>query len=229
MTDILEYHKIPGPFKREVSGPNKNKVIPWAWTSPELEFLADAPWIFTEKIDGTNIRVIWDGHKPEFRGRTDKAQLPPKLLKALEEMFPEELFEQTFGANPVILFGEGYGAGIQKGGGNYRPDNSFILFDVKIAEWWLQRDSVVDIAHSLGIDIVPVVHEGSLRGAISVMATKPMYSQTAQVIKLGKEGDLSIVAEGLVGTPQVPLFARDGSRIIVKLKGCDLYGLELGY
>jgi hypothetical protein len=219
MTDILEYHKIPGPFKREVSGPNKNKVMAWAWTSPELEFLADVTWIFTEKIDGTNIRVIWDGHKPEFRGRTDKAQLPPKLLKALEEMFPEELFEQTFGSNPVILFGEGYGAGIQKGGGNYRSDNSFILFDVNIDGWWLQRHAVEDIADSLGIDFVPIRYQGSLTHAVIAMSELQVYSKVAQAD--------NFVAEGWVGTPQVPLFARDGSRIIVKLKGCDLYGLKL--
>lgn len=217
MLDIIEYHKIPGPFKREVSGPNKNKLIPWAWTSPELEFLADVDWLFTEKVDGTNIRVIWDGHKPEFRGRTDRAQLSPKLLTALTEMFPEELFEQTFSHDSVILFGEGYGAGIQKGGGNYRSDNSFILFDVKVGDWWLQRSDVEDIAESLGIAVVPLVHEGSLRGAISIKAYKQQKSTF---------GDF--IAEGIVGTPKIPLFTRRGDRIIVKLKGCDLYGLELG-
>lgn len=222
MTDIIEYQKIPGPFKREVSGPNKNKLIPWAWTSPELEILADVDWIFTEKIDGTNIRVIWDGHKPEFRGRTDKAQLPPKLIAALIEMFPEELFEQKFGSDSVILFGEGYGAGIQKGGGNYRSDNSFILFDVKIGEWWLQRSDVEDIANSLGIDVVPIRIEGevSLREAIEDMS-KFYYLES-----LVAEKDMD--SEGVVGTPKIPLFTRRGDRIIVKLKGCDIYGLQLG-
>lgn len=214
--DVIEYPKVPGPFKREVAGPNKNKVIPWEWTSPELEYLADTQWRFTEKVDGTNIRVIWDGHKPEFRGRTDRAQLPPKLITALLEMFSEELFEQKFSNDSVILFGEGYGAGIQKGGGNYRQDNSFVLFDVKIGPWWLLRKDVEDIASALGIDVVPVVHESSLSGAISVVAYKELKSTY---------GDF--IAEGLVGQPTLPLFGRKGERITVKLKGCDLYGLEL--
>lgn len=222
MTDIIEYHKIPGPFKREVSGPNKNKLIPWAWTSPELEFLADVDWLFTEKVDGTNIRVIWDGHKPEFRGRTDKAQLPTKLVTALTEMFPEELFEQTFGGTDVILFGEGYGAGIQKGGGNYRSDNSFILFDVKVGPWWLLREDVEDISGSLGIDVVPIVIEGevSLREAITDMAA---FTSLESLVATTPNTE----SEGVVGTPKIPLFTRRGDRIIVKLKGCDLFGLEL--
>jgi RNA ligase-like protein len=216
MMTVIEYPKIPGPFKREVSGPNKNKLIPWSWSSPELEYLSNTDWIFTEKIDGTNIRIIWDGHKPEFRGRTDRAQIPAKLMSALIDMFPEELFEQKFGSDEVILFGEGYGAGIQKGGGNYSQDNSFILFDVKIGPWWLQRDAVVDIAESLGLEVVPLIHGSSLKGAISVVAYKELKSTF---------GDF--IAEGIVGQPSVPIFSRKGERIIVKLKGCDLYGLEL--
>lgn len=218
--DIIEYHKISGPFKRATSGPDKNKVIPWQWSMPEFEVLSGIPWVFTEKIDGTNIRIIWDGHKPEIRGRTDRANLAPDLVKNLMEMFPEELLEQTFGANPAILFGEGYGPGIQKGGGNYRKDKSFILFDVHIGGWWLMRNSVEEIAGALGIDVVPVIYSGTLTDAIKFMAAdEELYSAVADVY--------GTVAEGIVGTPEVPLFNRKGERIIVKLKGCDLLGLDL--
>jgi hypothetical protein len=220
MTDIIEYPKIPGPFKREVSGPNKNKVIPWEWTSEELGYLADAKWIFTEKIDGTNIRVIWDGHKPEFRGRTDRAEFPPGLLEALTEMFPEELLEQQFGATPAILFGEGYGPGIQKGGGNYREDKSFILFDVKVGDWWLKFDDVWAVAKEMGIKSVPLRWTNTLRNSIHMMAIGEVYSILGKI-------DKPFIAEGVVGQPQVPLLRRNGQRINVKLKGCDLYGLEL--
>jgi RNA ligase-like protein len=215
---VTEYGKIPGPFKRQTSGPNKNKLIVWEWSTPELELLSNIDWTFTEKIDGTNIRVIWDGHRPEFRGRTDKAQLPPKLLDALAELFPEELLEQTFGANPAVLYGEGYGAGIQKGGGRYRQDNSFILFDVHIGGWWLQREAVNEIATSLGIFKVPTRFRGTLRDAILTMMRHQTYSDIAE--------DATLVAEGWVGQPKIPLFTRRGDRIIVKLKGCDLYGLS---
>lgn len=217
--NVFEYHKIPGPFKRSTEGPDKNKVIPWNWSMPEFEVLADIPWQFTEKIDGTNIRIIWDGHSVEVRGRTDRANLAPDLVKTLMEMFPEELMEQTFNGNPAILFGEGYGPGIQKGGGNYRENKSFILFDVHIGGWWLMFDSVEDIANALGVSVVPVRYTGTLREAVRFMSVANLISTVAHAE--------DFTAEGLVGTPAVPLFNRKGERIIVKLKGCDLYGLNL--
>lgn len=216
--NIFEYHKIPGPFSRNSSGPDKNKIIPWSWTSPELEFLKDVPWNFTEKIDGTNIRVIWDGHKPEFRGRTDAAQIPAKLLEHLKDTFPEELFEQTFENREVVLFGEGYGSNIQKGGNLYRKEASFILFDVYVAGWWLTRDGIIDVANAFDLEVVPLVFQATLTEAIKDMSTHLLPSEVAQSDRL---------AEGVVGTPAVPLFARSGKRIIVKLKSNDLFGLTL--
>lgn len=29
----------------------------------EFDYLKDNTWIFTEKVDGTNIRIMWDGGK----------------------------------------------------------------------------------------------------------------------------------------------------------------------
>lgn len=216
--EVVGYHKISGPFTRHTSGPDKNKVIPWSWSSEEFGFLKDVDWNFTEKIDGTNIRVIWDGFKPEFRGRTDNAQFPPKLYQKLQEMFPEEVLEQTFQDKKVILFGEGYGANIQKGGGLYRKEPSFILFDVLVGDWWLRYDDVVEISESLGIDVVPPAYVGTLTNAILELSDRKVYSKVSEEAK---------EAEGWVGTPSVPLLARSGKRIIVKLKSCDLYGLDM--
>ena len=66
-----------------------------------MEFLKNNIWFFTEKVDGTNIRVPWDGHCVSFAGRTDKAQIPAMLNEYLAATFHtnevEELFEQSFG------------------------------------------------------------------------------------------------------------------------------------
>lgn len=100
---IPGYPKIPGPYKRHTDGPNRNQLIEGEWTSPELEALKDLKWVWTEKIDGTNIRVHWDGHAVYFRGRTDRADIQPHLLTELERLFPEELFEQVFNDTAVTL------------------------------------------------------------------------------------------------------------------------------
>jgi hypothetical protein len=217
---MILYPKIPGPFKRHTEGPDRNKFIPWAWSSAELESLFDyTGWVFTEKVDGTNVRVHWDGHEVRFGGRTDAAQMPVKLLQILQELFPEYLLEQEFKDTEVTLFGEGYGAGIQSGG-VYRPDPSFILFDVKIGNWWLLRDNVVDIGSKLGIPVVPqVLLSLHLDETIHIMGSKPVESHVAQTP--------GVMAEGLVGVTDLGLLDRAGNRITVKLKTKDLEGLNL--
>lgn len=206
---MREYPKIYGPYNRHTEGPLRNKLIEGAWSRPEIGYLADFPWHFTEKVDGTNIRVYWDGHKVEFGGRTDRAQIPATLLKALMELFPEELFEQQFGSDTVTIYGEGYGAGIQKGGGNYRATPGFALFDVRVGEWWLLRDAVEDVAVKMGVPAVPIVLTGTIYEAIAAVR-KGVQSRWGQ-----------FTAEGLVGTTTVGLLDRAGNRVMVKVKTVD--------
>ena len=208
---MMTYPKIETVFQRDVSG--TKKLIPGAFRNETVEFLSGLPWTFTEKIDGTNIRVHWDGHTVEFGGRTDRAQIPANLMNYLNATFntveAEELFEQKFGDTDIILFGEGYGAGIQKGGGNYRQDVSFILFDVFCGGLWLKRDSVEDIARAFGIDAVPIVLTGTIADGVKyVMAGQKSSIGTADM-------------EGIVGRPSVDLLDRRGQRVIVKIKYQD--------
>jgi ATP-dependent RNA circularization protein (DNA/RNA ligase family) len=177
---------------------------------PEFEYLASNKWVFTEKVDGTNIRVNWDGEHVLFGGRTDKAQLPTFLFSKLQEMFPVEKFVQLFPDTPMTLYGEGYGAKIQKGGGNYIPDGvSFIVFDIRVGDWWLKLIDVADIAGKLGIKHVPVYGVGSLKDGI-------------ELVRGGLQSLLGThTAEGLVMRPVVDLLTRRGSRIITKIKHKD--------
>jgi len=206
------YPKIYGPFKRFTEGEQKNQLDRTRWTNPNFEVLRDKEWWFTEKIDGTNIRVGWDGYRVQFGGRTDRAETPGDLLATLEDMFPEELMEQQFGSTPAILFGEGYGAKIQKVGGNYRQDKSFVLFDVKVGKFWLQPADVYDIRYALGIDAVP----GKLQ-------TLDQAIETVEAGLKSSWAEKEMFAEGLVGTPISGMLNRDGSRIQVKVKHADFF------
>lgn len=207
-----EYIKIQSIFKRDMSLPGKPMIMN-DFSTPELEYLADNEWEFTEKIDGTNIRVDYrqspsDGVNIRFGGRTDNAQISTKLLDSLQSTFAKEFFLNA--ALPdLTLYGEGYGAGIQKGGGNYQLEQSFVLFDVLIDGWWLSRDNVNDIARKLKIKSVPTIGHGTLYDAIDIVKNE-LKSQW---------GDFE--AEGIVARPVVPLFNRKGERILVKIKGRD--------
>lgn len=208
-----EYTKIKTIFERDMDG--TKKLIEGKFRNETVEFLKDNQWICAEKIDGTNIGIVWDGHKVSYQGRTERAQIPAHLMSKLIEMFGgetnEELFEQKFGETQVILFGEGYGAKIQKGGGNYRSDVSFILFDVYLPKQnlWLKRDALEDIARTFGIDIVPIVLTGTLHEAVDFVKQKP--KSTIGVADM----------EGLVCKPAVDMLDRTGRRVIVKVKVRD--------
>lgn len=203
------FPKVHSPFKRFTEGPLRNKLDTTTWARPEFELLAALRWEWTEKVDGTNVRILWDGYRVTFGGRTDNAQMPTPLITALQDLFPETLLEQQFGGNPAVLHGEGYGAKIQKGGGNYRPDQGFVLFDVKVGPWWLQRDGVLDVAAKMSLDVVPVQLWGGIHDAIGLV-TGGLTSHWGE-----------FRAEGLVGRPPLGITARDGDRLLVKVKAED--------
>ena len=207
-----EYAKIQTVFKRDMS--NKGKIIEGSYSLPEFDYLKDNEWIWTEKVDGTNIRIDWVrsvGRK--FDGKTDNAQIPAFLYKRLEELFPPEKLDaaiKTEDADLLTLYGEGYGAKIQKGGGNYKSDGvDFVLFDVLVGGWWLKREDVEKVANSLGIRVVPIVGKGTLKEAT-------VWTRTGYISAWG-----DFEAEGLVMKPSVELQTRAGHRIITKIKHKD--------
>lgn len=209
-----EYHKIDGLFKRDEA---TKRLMDGVYRNPAVEYLANNEWIFTEKIDGTNIRVYWDGHRVTFGGRTEKAQIPVSLMAKLEDLFGgeinEQIFEEHFGEKEVTLYGEGYGAKIQNGG-DYRPDQSFVLFDVNVCGVWLNRENVEAVARYFGIDVVPVILRGTMQEAIEYVKARP--ASTIGTARM----------EGLVGRPALELLTANSSRLIVKVKVRDFEELE---
>lgn len=207
---MKQYEKIETVFCRDTNG--TKRLILNNYRNPTIAYLKDNMWLFTEKVDGTNIRVHWDGHKVEFGGRTDKAQIPGPLLSKLNEMFAtseaEELFEQTWGDKDVILFGEGYGPKIQNGG-EYRSDVSFILFDVLVGDNYQEREWVEKTAQMFNIDVVPIVLTGTIQDGIDYVMKHPRSTMGTAMM------------EGVVGRPMIELRDRRGERVIIKIKWED--------
>lgn len=215
---MTEYHKIDTIFKRDMEAPNR-PLIMGDWSKPEFQYLANCEWEFTEKVDGTNIRIMFNGNVVKIGGRTDKAQIHADLYDVLTRMFPVEKMAEVFPSahwesgsdSYVTLYGEGYGAGIQGCGGLYRKDKSFVLFDIRVGKWWLRRDDVLDIAAQLEVEHVPTIAYGTLNDAIGIVQ-QGFESQWGR-----------FTAEGLVCRPRVELAGRDGKRIICKIKHRDFY------
>jgi ATP-dependent RNA circularization protein (DNA/RNA ligase family) len=208
----MEYHKIQTVFKRDE---RTHKIIETEFSLPEFEYLKDNEWIFTEKVDGTNTRIMWNGENVVFGGKTDNAQIPVFLLYKLQELFEGTakrlLLKQIFtDSTDVVLYGEGYGNKIQSAGKDYMSDGvDFVLFDVKIGDWWLERENVEDIAKKLRIKSVPIIGKGTLKDMVE-MTRKGFRSQW---------GDF--LSEGIVARPTTELFTRKNERIITKIKHKD--------
>jgi hypothetical protein len=223
----MEYQKINTLFMRD----DKKIIMPDSFSKDEFRYLSENLFECTEKIDGTNIRIeITNGDNGicvKYKGRTDNANIPGKLLEKLNELFPRDLLMEVFNLTEdsqnvnITIFGEGYGAKIQKGGGRYISNGvNFILFDVNIDGWWLLRSNLEDIAEKLNIDIVPLVGYMNIYDAIA-------YVRDGFLSNISE--DKTLPAEGLVlKTPQGLCF-RNGERIIAKIKTCDFEKYNKAY
>lgn len=212
-----EYPKIDTLFKRDERG----IIIPDSYTIPEFEYLRNVRWEATEKIDGTNIRVIVEcilednikKYKVTFKGRTDKSVPFKPLYEHLANLFSNIDWEPICKFEPgttMVLYGEGYGHKLQTPGDRYdRKDVHFILFDIKLGDWWLTRASCENIAQQLNIDIVPLIGEMTLEEAIT-WVNEEHTSLRSQ--------DPTLVAEGLVLKAPCGILKRDGKRLITKIK-----------
>lgn len=202
-----EYPKIETPFERD---DKTHKVYPDRLRSPL--YASFKTWDFTEKIDGTNIRLIWSWQDGKFSigGRTDNAQIPADLVKYLYELVSVDKLRVVFPDTDAVIYGEGYGAGIQKGG-LLSPTKKFAAFDVLVGgQWWLDWSNTCDVCTKLGISWVPELGEWTLEDAIE-------FVRKGFPSLLGEHPP----AEGVVGRTKEPLFDKRGKRVIIKLKTKD--------
>lgn len=212
------YHKIQSIYKRDPEN-NYKTFLDGEFSVEAFGLLKDLDWTFTEKIDGTNIRIGWDDvtKTVEFGGRSNNAQIPGQLANYMKDYFTAERMAAALDG-PVTLIGEGYGGKIQKGSG-YQQEQRFILFDVFVEPdehhplgIWLERGTVMNIARSLRIPAVPLLWYGKLLEGIDCVKDRPK-SLMAE--------DTSLIAEGVVARPSVELRDRLGRRIITKIKVRD--------
>lgn len=212
-----EYPKINTIFKRDLGG--TNCLILGEWSKPVFEYLRHCMWDFTEKIDGTNVRVVVDKDgQVGFRGRTDNAEMPTRLSESLRAMFvapkwAHEALRKLF-PHGGVMYGEGCGGKIQGMGSLYGDTETFVLFDVRVGPWWLRRSEVDAVARAMGLRTAPVVGRGSLLDLVAlVRGGLPSRFGSGR-------------AEGVVARPCVDLRERGGLRVIAKLKHRDFEQLR---
>ena len=172
--------------------------------------------------------------KVSYKGKTDNADINPRLMNHLTETYPRQKVLAALGLEGIIdreqwqdhkwlsigdipqrytIYGEGYGAKIQKAGGNYlSQSNGFIVFDVKVDDLYLFCSARDEIAQKLGAPVVPFIGMMTLDEAIQ-------YVRTGFKSRIAENKDF--MAEGLVIRNELGMKTRRGERIITKLKTCD--------
>lgn len=232
---MISYPKTENLYARDEK---TKKLLVGMYRRPD--FMQVGNWLLTEKVDGTNIRLGYDfsGFSPQawIRGRSDNAVLPKNfaaealshLLDASGNLDLDILGEALYALDNdvkfgqmLVVFGEGYGPGIQKGG-QYANRKSLRIFDVVTlmpdrAPLWRTWTDVCTVARVLGLDTVPVIGDCSTEDAVRLVR-EGLYSRVAYE----EREDATVSAEGLIARTDPYLFDYRGQRVMWKLKGSDL-------
>jgi hypothetical protein len=225
---MLKYPKIQSVYMRDRN--NKNRLIEGQFSTKEILYLANNTWIWTEKIDGTNIRVHFDfdGNDVFLGGREENAQIHASLCNFLFQNITPDLFLTSFDPNEVTsvtLYGEGYGVGIGPGG-NYAEKGTygFALFDVLVTTQYntifLARRDVEDVARKMYLEVVPYIESGTISEAIDFV--KAGFTSRLNQHAITNQSP----AEGLVLKPSIDMYSRLGERIMTKIKTEDFKQLQ---
>ncbi len=131
------------------------------------------------------------------------------------ETLCSDMYRVTLEEVPVYIYGEYFGTGIQKCGSRYiQNGNAFRVFDIKQQGWWTPKDVRDSLCKGLGLGTVPF---------LGIMALKEIEDKVRSGFTTQFEGaaDPTMIEEGIVARPVIPLCNGSGKRIIVKVKYCD--------
>lgn len=226
------YPKIASPFKRT---DNKSKTVNTSvWFDDYAKFFGESGLVFyaTEKVDGTNLNIIYDGNHIQYTGHTDKTSWNPEVEEWIKSKFQtpefEQMCEQRFGENEIKLCGELIGPKIQN---NFYKleDYKFILFDIHndTSNIWWNRQNVEENAKELNLDIAPLIggtnfidlsseSKNTLRGWTNLLQNAEFKSKINEDIEI----------EGFVVRPLMEILKANGERVIYKIKIKDILGRE---
>lgn len=215
LNDFTKYIKFSSPFVKDEKFKN---------TMDEAQYLPEGNWIKTEKIDGTNIRIILTkpvDEKREILIGSRKLILNPddvtskQFYDCLENVNLNKIAEYFKETNStVVIYGEGYGAGVQKGG-IYSPKKDFRVFDIKIGNAYQDFEFVEKVCIDNQLNIVPVLGKTRVMSYGECIESLSKFQDT--LIRDGCGGK----PEGIVYKHEPVLLNKYGERLIFKVKFKD--------
>lgn len=216
LNSFTKYEKFSSPFRKDEGFKNTKELS---------QYMPKGKWIKTEKIDGTNIRIILT--KPDEEGKreihigsrklilnpddkTSKQYMDCLLDVNLHKL--EEYFKDT--DSTVVIYGEGYGAGVQKGG-IYSNIKQFRVFDIRIGSAYQDFAYVEKVCIDNQLNIVPVIEEIE---EINYMECVNALANFKETLITGGSGGKP---EGIVYKHEPVLLNKYKERLIFKVKFKD--------
>lgn len=213
------YHKIKSVLAYADVQPYKKRRI-----YNELKFVDNVCEFFkfnnfhcTEKVDGTNIIVFWNGRDVTFKGRKLTDQIPAKLLEILKNTFTKELMKIVFGTRDnsgIVIYVEGHGYSLGSELKNKMPLwEDLHIIDIGGINLTTSEISFFDferlemISSIFKLNTVPLIGIHNMCEAVEMC--KNTYMSTINE---------NIKAEGIVIRPVIDLKTKTNERIIYKIR-----------
>lgn len=200
----------------------------------------DLQYVVQEKVHGANTSFLCDGNEVKFAKRTsmladdEKFYDYPELLEAYKDKVLN-LFARVKAQHPGIVtisvFGEMFGGLyphndvkanrkvtlVQKGV-CYTPEHEFYGFDIYLSDgengWYLPVDEVNEIFEAEGFFYAKTLFRGTLAECLKYPNAFP--SKISEWLGLPAIEDN--ICEGIVIRPVIPMYLRNGSRVLIKSK-----------
>lgn len=161
-----------------------------------------------EKIHGTSAHVALKDGQLRFFSGGEKHENFIKLFNV------DALLEAMLGLGhpEVVVFGEAYGGKQQGMAHRYGKNLKFVVFDVKVGDYWLDVPNAQQVAERLGLEFVHYKRVSTDLAALDAERDAP----SEQARRNGVEGDQP--REGVVLRPIREFHDNGGHRIISKHK-----------
>lgn len=228
MLEFKKYSSIENSFSREFM----EHVV--------AEMPQDLEYVVQEKVHGANTSFLCDGETVRFAKRTSMLEESeqfydyPELLERHKDRVLRlfaDIKERHPGVTHISVFGEMFGGmyphdgvkarqkvGLIQKGVCYTPDHEFYGFDIYLFTenegHYLPVDEVNELFEACGFFYAKTLFRGTLGECLK----HPNAFQSKIAEWLGLPAIEDNICEGIVIRPVVPMYLRNGSRVLIKSK-----------
>ena len=228
MLEFKKYNSIENSFDRKFM----EKVM--------VEMPADLEYVVQEKVHGANTSFLCDGNEVKFAKRTsvlaeeenfyEYAELLEtykdrvlSLFGRVKARYPEishiSVFGEMFGGRyPHSDVKASHGCTLIQKGVFYAPEHEFYAFDIYLFEGENSRFLPVEETNEL-FEAEGFFYAKTLfRGTLAECLKYPNAFESKIAESLGLPAIENNICEGVVIRPVVPMYLRNGSRVLIKNK-----------